>query len=393
MSQNIKNLHRTLLNTVVSVLAVASVLGVIYSTQVDKVESSAGDNVAGYAWSDTIGWISMNCTNDGSCGTSNYGVRVDGSGNLSGYAWSDNIGWITFNPADLSGCPLGSCAPVLDPVAGLVSGWARALSPLSAGANAGGWDGWISLSAAGVNGVKSNSPAASCSWSGFAWGSNVVGWVDFGQVTGTGDACLSPSGSIDASSCTIANGNSTCDSTVTWTSANFVGATSVTQNASQFSSNSVGSEVRPVDFGSTVFKLDDLGDPFYKEKTLNIGCAPGGAWAVGNTPATCLLLPTVSIVTNSDFVRNGEKAHLDIEIKADYDMQCELYGVETAANSPVVFNHTAPAVVGDTKNYPYDTLALTSTQIVRVECVLVGSPLLTDSDQKRIDVTASVEER
>jgi hypothetical protein len=57
--------------------------------------------------------------------------------------------------------------------------------------NAGGWDGFISLSGANY-GVT----VAGCAWNGFAWGSMVVGWVNFGgnggTVTGVGDACMAP---------------------------------------------------------------------------------------------------------------------------------------------------------------------------------------------------------
>src|SRR5205823_5267182 len=77
-------------------------------------------NVHGYAWSDTIGWISMNC-NEGSssassdCGASMYGVNVDPqTGQFSGHAWSDNVGWISFNSADVSGCPYGTCTGTID---------------------------------------------------------------------------------------------------------------------------------------------------------------------------------------------------------------------------------------------------------------------------------------
>ncbi len=145
-------------------------------------ESSASDNVSGFAWSDTIGWISMNSGNSG-----NYGVTVASNGDISGYAWSDNIGWVSFNASDVASCPSGPCTPHMDTSTGIVTGWAKALA--GGGPNAGGWDGFISLS--GTNyGVKVNN----CKWSGWAWGSIVVGWVNFsgngGNVTGTGSACV-----------------------------------------------------------------------------------------------------------------------------------------------------------------------------------------------------------
>ncbi len=55
--------------------------------------------MTGYAWGENIGWISLNCSNDNTCATVNYGVVNDsGGGNLSGYAWGENVGWINFDP-------------------------------------------------------------------------------------------------------------------------------------------------------------------------------------------------------------------------------------------------------------------------------------------------------
>ncbi|MDP3725138.1 MAG: hypothetical protein Q8R20_01570 [Nanoarchaeota archaeon] len=59
--------------------------------------------LSGYAWNDSIGWISFNCdqTSHGgtnTCTESNYRVEIDGdSGDFSGYAWNDVEGWISFN--------------------------------------------------------------------------------------------------------------------------------------------------------------------------------------------------------------------------------------------------------------------------------------------------------
>jgi hypothetical protein len=53
--------------------------------------------LTGYAWGENIGWVSLNCSNNSSCGTVDYGVdNTDGT--LSGYAWGENTGWIDFDP-------------------------------------------------------------------------------------------------------------------------------------------------------------------------------------------------------------------------------------------------------------------------------------------------------
>lgn len=71
--------------------------------------SSTTGTLTGFAWNDTIGWISFNCdnsTHDGGtnqCATSNYSVIIDANGDFSGCAWNDTVGWISFNSA--GACP------------------------------------------------------------------------------------------------------------------------------------------------------------------------------------------------------------------------------------------------------------------------------------------------
>jgi len=140
--------------------------------------ANSTQNMGGYAWSPNIGWISFNCTNGSdTCGTVDYGVHKNAAGFLTGneansvpgYAWSASIGWIQFG--GLSGFPSGPHSQnVQVDGAGNVRGWARALS------YGDGWDGWISMSG--------TSPAygvtySSNSFYGYAWGSEVVGWISF----------------------------------------------------------------------------------------------------------------------------------------------------------------------------------------------------------------------
>ncbi|MFH1193305.1 MAG: hypothetical protein V1656_03270 [Candidatus Jorgensenbacteria bacterium] len=59
--------------------------------------------LTGFAWNDTIGWISFNCDNSShnggtnQCASGNYGVTIDTNGDFSGCAWNDIAGWISFN--------------------------------------------------------------------------------------------------------------------------------------------------------------------------------------------------------------------------------------------------------------------------------------------------------
>lgn len=181
----------------------------------DVALAGSSHNLSGFAWSSNIGWISFNCTDRGTCGTSDYGVDVNG-GVMSGHAWSDNIGWIDFNPSgSYPEAPMNGGR--LDTTTGQVTGWAKAAA--SGGPGSGGWDGWIKLRGvwnnpgtgeSGDYGVLAGPEVSSnCDWGGYAWGGDdsasgdlegdeVIGWVSFKGPTygvkGTGDACSTVTG-------------------------------------------------------------------------------------------------------------------------------------------------------------------------------------------------------
>ncbi|OQX00621.1 hypothetical protein BWK69_01060 [Candidatus Parcubacteria bacterium A4] len=144
----------------------------------------SGKNVFGWAWSENVGWLSFNCLNQNSCATVNYGVNIGDDGTMSGYAWSENIGWIKFDPApdSTSGSyPEDPQSPAkVDFGTGNVTGWARACAGTVNGDCTGatrtdGWDGWIKLDGVSVNKTTGD-------FSGWAWGSDVVGWIHFADT-------------------------------------------------------------------------------------------------------------------------------------------------------------------------------------------------------------------
>lgn len=132
----------------------------------DTCTATCQAKILGWAWADTIGWISFG---DESCKPEyvddavkhlcpslppavdyNIIVGTDKDGTTSGWAWSDNVGWICFgNTGDLE-CdsswlsPSGSNKITLDFSAGSenppLQGWARIISL--------GQNGWISLNCA-----------------------------------------------------------------------------------------------------------------------------------------------------------------------------------------------------------------------------------------------------
>ncbi len=181
--------------------------------------ASSTDVLYGYTWSTSIGWVKMNnCDSPSNCPPGiGYGATIPLTGTtrpITGYGWSSNLGWVSFNSSATTSCPAsvpvstncqariewgatgGSAVPV--------KGWARACSVFATGCSGalrpvsqnGGWDGYISLqdsnTADSVDyGVTLNTSTGVMS--GFAWGDQVVGWVDFVGVSINAGLC--PDGS------------------------------------------------------------------------------------------------------------------------------------------------------------------------------------------------------
>jgi len=128
----IKNKKFQRIVLVLSITTIAIFSGILSFGNENITEAQSTEKeLSGYAWSSNIGWISMNCSNTGTCGTGNYGVTLnEETGNLTGHAWSSNIGWLQFG--GLSGFPTGSSTQAINAnissTTDSMSGWARFLS-------------------------------------------------------------------------------------------------------------------------------------------------------------------------------------------------------------------------------------------------------------------------
>lgn len=163
----------------VAAAAVALFVGMVALTAApQQVASQSASPITGWAWSDTIGWISVDGTG--------YGLSMDSNGFVTGYAWSDNIGWVKFD--GLGSYPSGAGTTAADArvVSGKLTGWARACAGTENGdcstmtSRTDGWDGWISLGGTGYGVTFDDSTGA---FGSFAWGDVNVGWVDFSRVS------------------------------------------------------------------------------------------------------------------------------------------------------------------------------------------------------------------
>ncbi|MDE1874925.1 MAG: hypothetical protein KGH68_02570, partial [Patescibacteria group bacterium] len=224
------------------------------------------DNLTGYAWSSNIGWVSLNCTNTNSCNSVDYGVNMNADGTLTGYAWSSNIGWIQFG--GLSGFPNGNGTQSKNAEVdgNNLKGWARALS------NDSSWDGWISLSGAGYGPTLSGS-----SFSGYAWGSNVVGWISF-SGSGSPDYGVTLAGTValDAQiSGSSISGNTNVpyasNVSIVWTLTNMPGGTTCVVSKTSSGGTSFNTVSNITSSGST--QTGSLSQASY---TYQIQCSNGG---------------------------------------------------------------------------------------------------------------------
>ncbi len=152
-------------------LVAAVVIGAFLLPRTTLSQSSAAP-LTGYAWSDTTGWISLNCSDLGTCATRTYGLDIGADGTITGYAWSENVGWISANAADLTGCPTSPCTARMS--GNNMQGWWKALSANDS--QSGGWDGFISLSGTSPDYGPTLSNGT---FSGYAWGDTNLGWISF----------------------------------------------------------------------------------------------------------------------------------------------------------------------------------------------------------------------
>lgn len=182
-------MKKILTTSLIFIALVALVAVVDYSTPSAKAADET--SIVGWAWSSNTGWISFNSANVNSGGSVSYGISMDQNGKWTGYAWSDNIGWINVDP--LGPYPESPNEGVKLNGSNL-SGWARACSVFQTGCSGaviasssnklGGWDGWLKM-AGNVSGGGTYSISKqinSNQFTGYAWGSSVLGWVHFSDV-------------------------------------------------------------------------------------------------------------------------------------------------------------------------------------------------------------------
>ncbi|EKE20097.1 MAG: hypothetical protein ACD_8C00056G0022 [uncultured bacterium] len=280
------------------------------------IKASILENGNGWMWggsddgatnSTGFGWVSMNNTTSG--GTTSYGVNIPPTdGDLSGWVWSENVGWISFNSVDLAGCPSGTCSARR--VGNAIVGWARILSIRDAGANAGGWSGWISLS-----GSSYEVSISGATLSGYAW-SDELGWIDFSKVslnipdpvdglTVCQDSCdsgllVGATRTMDNGStytykacyntsitCDLVLGDVTSDPATTWSEANSSGGAVEFNGDGIVNAIAVGSETVTATYNPGTGDISKSFDANVQALPVRCGSADGGSFSSAPTSGLC----------------------------------------------------------------------------------------------------------
>jgi len=146
----------------------------------------APDRIGGFAYASNIGYIQF--SGNALDGTEYKAGYDPVTGLISGYAWSQ-IGWIHFDPSGPFPSVPGSSAFSARLDSGKIKGWARACAVFESGCNGallpieirGGWDGWIALEGRASDPANTwyGVDASTSTLSGWAWDSDVSGWINF----------------------------------------------------------------------------------------------------------------------------------------------------------------------------------------------------------------------
>jgi hypothetical protein len=180
-----------------------AVFTVVLLCPAGAAKAGTAENVTGWAWSGSIGWIAMNSESLAVGYTPSFGVTMVNNPtdvtrtDLSGYGWSENVGWVCFGATCTGTTPEGGASYAQyraswNAKSDQVFGWAKVV--------AWGDEGWISLNCDHdvgadecgasnyvtvldtVTGVFTKGGVQS-----YAWGAtnefNGVGWVNLSGVS------------------------------------------------------------------------------------------------------------------------------------------------------------------------------------------------------------------
>ncbi len=307
-----------------------------------KVPSAhASGDFSGWGTAPNIGNISLNSTDpgtgDGGVGTSAHSYKVFMAtttgdptiGYLGGYAWSSSIGWIKFGASTpggadvLTGMPIGGDTNVakVNLLTGAVTGFIRACAGTQNGdcsnmtSRTDGWDGWIELSGVkhstdGSDGNGTHWNTVTGAFSGYAWGSDVVGWVLLDS--GCSSCVLStsaPTCNVTATPNSVVSGGNT---TLSWSSANATSCRGTLgfTGASLATSGSVSTTTAAtMDYDLSCSNLANPTPALCSSATVTVSSAPSASLNIGASATDNHA--TLSVAQGDSFFLNYSTANLN----------------------------------------------------------------------------------
>lgn len=132
--------------------------------------------------------------------------------------------------------------------------------------------------------------------------------------------CFEPSGTMSATSCTIPEGSSTCDVSLTWTTADLTAnPTEVTRNNpdnTHVSSAASGTNVaNTIQYGASTFFLYHEGTVL-AQSTVTATCASGTAWGGSSCQPSAVVTPP-TVTQCSDGIDNDGDGKIDYPADPD----------------------------------------------------------------------------
>ncbi len=147
-----------------------------------EFQSAQNPNVRGWAWNDSYGWIAFRFTDY----ELDWGVNLNPDATITGYAWGDNVGWIDYDPAGpYPAAPSNSAR--YDSATGEVTGWAQIVGM--------GNDGWILMSDNGTIPFATTIDLLTGEWGGYAWNDD-LGWIAYSHTFGEVFTSVGSSGPV-----------------------------------------------------------------------------------------------------------------------------------------------------------------------------------------------------
>jgi hypothetical protein len=202
-------------------------------------------------------------------------------------------------------------------------------------------------------------------WSASPTSTHLNNWSPWTFITATADDG-SPTATLTASDCIIPVNGTSCDSSVTWTSRNFIGETEVLQGATRFSTaetNTAGVN-RDVTPTNRSFTIRDAGGDYLMTVQAKVSCATGSSWnmLVGRcidndaveTP------PAITMTPDRRIIRYEQTVTVTVAIDAAYQVRCEVTGLGRERET---FTHES-----GNREYVFTSEPLRAQQTIKATC-------------------------